>query len=41
MNWGEIQIETLKKMYLNTDDLSISDINIYKTDKKYKTYFKN
>ncbi len=38
MNWGEIQIETLKKMYLNTDDLSTSDINSYKTDKKYKTY---
>lgn len=38
MNWGEIQIESLKKMFLNNDDLSIDEIENYKTNKKYKTY---
>lgn len=38
MNWGEIQIESLKKMFLNTDDLSIDKLNEYKESKKYKTY---
>ena len=38
MTWGEIQIESLKKMFLNTDDLSVDSITTYKNDKKYKTY---
>lgn len=38
MNWGEIQIESLKKMFLNNDNLNVSDLEVYKTNKKYKTY---
>lgn len=38
MTWGEIQIESLKKMFLNNDDLKIEDLVKYKSDKKYKTY---
>lgn len=38
MTWGEIQIESLKKMFLNNDDLKIDDLETYKTNKKYKTY---
>ena len=38
MNWGQIQIETLKKMFLNNDELNVSDLKTYKEDKKYKTY---
>ncbi len=38
MNWGEIQIESLKKMFLNNDDLSIDKLDDYKKEKKYKTY---
>lgn len=38
MKWGEIQIESLKKMFLNNDNLSIENIDNYKNDKKYKTY---
>lgn len=38
MNWGEIQIETLKKMYLNNDNLVVSDLDEYKENKKYRTY---
>lgn len=38
MTWGEIQIESLKKMFLNNDDLKIENLNEYKADKKYKTY---
>lgn len=38
MTWGEIQIESLKKMFLNNDDLSIDELEMYKDDKKYKTY---
>lgn len=38
MNWGEIQIESLKKMFLNNEDLTVSDLETYKTNKKYKTY---
>ena len=38
MNWGEIQIESLKKMFLNNNDLSINNLTNYKNDKKYKTY---
>lgn len=38
MNWGQIQIESLKKMFLNNDNLEVSKLNEYKLDKKYKTY---
>lgn len=38
MNWGEIQIESLKKMFLNNEDLTVSDLETYKTNKRYKTY---
>lgn len=38
MTWGEIQIESLKKMFLNNDDLKVDDLETYKTNKKYKTY---
>lgn len=38
MTWGEIQIESLKKMFLNKDDLKAEELEIYKQDKKYKTY---
>ena len=38
MTWGEIQIESLKKMFLNNDDLEVDDLEKYKTNKKYKTY---
>lgn len=38
MTYGEIQIESLKKMFLNNDDLSIDKLNEYKESKKYKTY---
>lgn len=38
MKWGEIQIESLKKMFLNNDNLEVSKLEEYKKDKKYKTY---
>lgn len=38
MTWGEIQIESLRKMFLNSDIISIDKLDEYKTDKKYKTY---
>ena len=38
MTWGEIQIESLKKMFLNKEKLSVDNLNEYKNDKKYKTY---
>ena len=38
MTWGEIQIESLKKMFLNKEILKIEELETYKTDKKYKTY---
>ena len=38
MNWGLVQIESLKKMFLNTEELSVANLSTYKTDKKYKTY---
>lgn len=38
MTWGEIQIESLKKMFLNKEILEISKLEEYKKDKKYKTY---
>ena len=38
MNWGDIQIESLKKMFLNTENLTVANLTDYFTDKKYKTY---
>lgn len=38
MNWGQIQIESLKKMFLNNEELVVDELRKYKTDKKYKTY---
>jgi hypothetical protein len=38
MNWGEIQIESLKKMFLNTENLTVNNLSTYLQDKKYKTY---
>ena len=38
MTWGEIQIESLKKMFLNNSELKVSELQNYLNDKKYKTY---
>ena len=38
MTWNEIQIEALKKMFLNKENLETSKMDEYKQDKKYKTY---
>lgn len=38
MTWGEIQIESLKKMFLNTENLKVEELETYRGDKKYKTY---
>lgn len=38
MNWGQIQIESLKKMFLNNEELEVSNLDEYKKNKKYKTY---
>ena len=38
MTWGEIQIESLKKMFLNNDNLSADKLSQYMREKKYKTY---
>ena len=38
MTWGEIQIESLKKMFLNTENITVDNLETYLTDKKYKTY---
>ena len=38
MTWGEIQIESLKKMFLNKEILKVENLKTYKEDKKYKTY---
>ena len=36
--WGDIQIESLKKMFLNNDNITIDKLDEYKSNKKYKTY---
>lgn len=38
MKWSEIQLESLKKMFLNKDILLESKLDEYRKDKKYKTY---
>lgn len=36
--WGYIQLESIRKMFVNTTTISINDLNSMKTDKKYATY---
>lgn len=36
--WGEIQIEACKKMFLNNDAISVTDLPSMKNDNKYKWY---
>lgn len=38
MTLGELKLETLKKMFLNSKPISIEDLEQYKNDKKYNTY---
>lgn len=38
LSWGEIEIEALKKMYLNSDNITVDNLEEYKDDKKYRTY---
>lgn len=38
MKWSEIQLESLKKMFLNKEVLDYKELTNYKSDKKYKTY---
>lgn len=38
MTWGEIQIESLKKMFLNNESLFVNKLSDYMNEKKYKTY---
>lgn len=38
MTWGEIQIESLKKMFLNNENISVNKLSDYMNEKKYKTY---
>lgn len=38
MTWGEIQIEALRKMFLNNDVIKVKELPDYKLDKKYKVY---
>lgn len=38
MTWSEIQLESLKKMFLSNDVLDKNSLSIYRQDKKYKTY---
>lgn len=38
MNWGNIQIESLKKMFLNTENITVENLGTYLQNKKYKTY---
>lgn len=37
--WGEIQIETCKKMFLNNTNIDTSQLKTLKEDNKYKVYF--
>ena len=36
--WGQIQLETIKKMFLNKDPLLIKNLKSMRTDNRYKTY---
>ena len=37
--WGEIQLETCKKMFLNSDRITIDDLDTLRENNNYKTYF--
>lgn len=37
--WGEIQLETCKKMFLNSDRITVDDLDTLRTNNNYKTYF--
>ena len=36
--WGTLQLETIKKMFLNKDVLEIKDLKRMRTENRYKTY---
>lgn len=36
--WGEIQLESIKKMFLNNDNIKLNDLRAMKNDNKYKIY---
>lgn len=36
--WGEIQLESIKKMFLNNDNIKTSDLRAMRNDNKYKIY---
>lgn len=38
MTLGELKLETLKKMFLNSKPIDIDNLDEYKNDKKYNTY---
>lgn len=38
MNWGDIQLASIRKMFVNTTVISASDLPTMRTDKKYITY---
>ena len=37
--WGEIQLETCKKMFLNSDKITTDDLDTLRENNNYKTYF--
>lgn len=36
--WGEIQLESIKKMFLNNDTIQLNDLRKMRNDNKYKIY---
>lgn len=36
--WGEIQLESIKKMFLNNDTIELNDLRKMRSDNKYKIY---
>ena len=36
--WGEIQLESIKKMFLNNDTIRLNDLRDMRSDNKYKIY---
>lgn len=38
MRYGDIILDSIRKMFLNNDNIVIDNIGTYITDKKYKTY---
>ena len=37
--WGEIQLETCKKMFLNSNKITVNDLATLRENNNYKTYF--